>query len=152
MVLQTEEMTTVHQLVVINAPEYKLYGTKAVVIATFFGSALAGGYLMAKNYQRLGNKTGAKQALIYTFLAVIASLIAGYLLPESVPPFAVSLPVLVTMGQATKQLQGPAFEQHLQNHGQYESCWKAWGISLLFMVAVAVIAFAGFTLLLPGEF
>lgn len=135
-----------------RAPGYKLFSVKGTMIASFFGTPLAGGYLMAKNYQRLGNQSGARQALFYSLLAVIASLIAGYLLPESFPSMSVSLPILIGMGQAMKQLQGSALEQHLQNHGQYESCWKAWGISLLFMAVIAVICIAIFTLLIPGEF
>lgn len=132
-----------------NAPGYKLYSTNAVMIATVFGTALAGSYLMAKNYQRLGNQTGARQALLYGFLVVIASLIVGHFLPESIPSVTVSISVMVAMGQATKQLQGKAFEQHLQNQGLYESCWKAWRISLLFMVVIVVIVVAGIVLLFP---
>jgi len=65
-----------------NAPKYKIYSIKAFVIATFFGTPLAGGYLIANNYQRLGNKAYARRALIYSLLVVIASLIIGLLLPE----------------------------------------------------------------------
>jgi len=36
--------------------------------------------------------------------------------------WTVSVPVLIAMSQAMKQLQGSALEQHQQNHGQLESC------------------------------
>lgn len=123
-------------------PEYKLYTPKGVMIATFFGTAIAGGYLIAKNYKRLGNDSGAWQAMFYSLLVVIGSFIVGSFLPDNFPSMAVSVPVLFGMGVVMKHRQGAALEQHLQNHGQYESCWKAWGISLLFMVAIALILVA----------
>lgn len=124
---------------VTDVPVYKLYSTRAVVIASFFGTPLAGGYLMAKNYQQLGNKTYARRALFYSLLAVIVSFCLGIVLPDAVPPMAVTLPVVMAMGQAMKQLQGTALEEHQKKQGQFESCWKAWGISLLIMIAVLLI-------------
>ena len=150
MVMQGAGNTPEYQKTVVrNTPTYKLYSTRSVVIATFFGTPLAGGYLMAKNYQRLGNRSYARLALFYTMLIVIASYFLGFVLPESVPSMTVTLPVVIMIGQAMKKLQGKSLEQHLQSHGKFESCWKAWGISLLIMAVVLLIIVACAGLIAP---
>lgn len=125
-----------------NTPDFKLYSVKGIVIATFFGSALAGGYLIAKNYQRLGKQSYARWALFYAVLALITTVFLGEVLLESVPATMVSIPIFFAMWLAAKQLQGAAIEQHMQNQGQLESCWKAFGVSLL--VAVVILLFIVF--------
>ncbi len=43
----------------IRPPDYSLYTPGHVALATFFGSALAGGLLLASNHRKLGNSSAA---------------------------------------------------------------------------------------------
>lgn len=141
--------TAEQQSFVNQKPNYKLYTVKGVAIATLFGTPLAGGYLMARNYKLLGNKSYAKRAVFYSVLTIIASLLIGMLLPEQTPSVVVSVPVLIAMVQAMKYLQGPSLTVHQQNGGEFASCWKAFGISLLFMVAILALFVVGVMILDP---
>ena len=44
-------------------PQYKLYSLAAIDLATFFGSALAGAFLLTGNFRRLGNSDSARNVL-----------------------------------------------------------------------------------------
>lgn len=122
-----------------NVSGYKLYSTKSVVIATIFGTPLAGGYLMAKNYERLNNKPNARRTMIYTFLFVVVWSFIAHLVSEDLPSTVFSTSALIAMWQSMKQFQGALLEKHRLSEGAFESSWKAFGISLIFAVAILLL-------------
>jgi len=121
-----------------DVPGYKLYNIKAVVIATLFGTPLAGGYLMARNYIHLGNKKNAKRTLLCTLLVVTITYVFGNLFPN-IHPFVVTMPELLAMMHGMKMLQGDALKIHQGNNGKFESCWRAFGISLVIMIVIIFV-------------
>lgn len=127
-------------------PAYKLYSVGGVAIATFFASVFMGGIFMAINYKRLGNKVAAWKTLGFSFLALVANLVIADLLPANVPPMVLSLPFLLAMGQAMSQFQGRFLAEHVQNQGQLESKWKAFGIAFIVMLAVGALLYVLFIL------
>lgn len=126
-----------------ESPSYKLYSANSVGIATFFGSPLAGAYLMSRNYKVLGNQKNAYMAILYGVLTLVASFILVLLLPDYIPSGILTLPELFATVQLMKHLQGPALEKHLSNNGALESRWKAFGISIMFMVVIMALMFIG---------
>lgn len=127
-------------------PPYKLYSVGGVAIATFFASVLMGGIFMAINYKRLGNKVAAWKTLGFSFLALIANLVIAGLLPANIPPMILSLPFLLAMGQIMNQQQGRFLAEHVNNQGQLESKWKAFGIAFITMLAVGALLYVLFIL------
>lgn len=127
-------------------PPYKLYSVGGVAIATFFASVLMGGIFMAINYKRLGNKVAAWKTLGFSFLALIANLVIAGLLPANIPPMILSLPFLLAMGQIMNQQQGRFLTEHVNNQGQLESKWKAFGIAFITMLAVGALLYVLFIL------
>src|ERR1035441_4403952 len=52
-----------------GAPAYSLFDSRAVGLATFLGSPLAGCAIMAVNYNRLGNSAAAVRAVVAGFVS-----------------------------------------------------------------------------------
>lgn len=142
--MSMQEITSSEQpqeRVSIPVPKYKLYSIKAVVIATIFGTPLAGGYLISRNFSVLGNKKYALWSIVFAVLAILVSFVLGNVIPENVPPMVVSLPILFVITQLMKTLQGSALDQHLSHGGKLESCWKAFGISMIFLIVVLTLCY-----------
>lgn len=128
----------------VRPPAYRLYSPGGVVCATVFGSAVAGGIVLALNYWRLGQK---RQAWLAVALGIAtAGLLIGLacILPDKVPAAVFQLPPIVIALHLTKQLQGDAFRLHLAAGGKKASNWKGVGVGCLilgFVVAAFVAWF-----------
>ncbi|MGD8925386.1 MAG: hypothetical protein PVG20_00965 [Thioalkalispiraceae bacterium] len=120
--------------------DYKLYKVSGIGVATFFGSILAGGLLMSRNYKHLGKELEARKALIYSFLATFFILLIAFLIPDDVhiPNLVFTIPQIIVMVQIAKSEQGQAIQDHEQRGGALASNWLAFGISIL--VALAIFA------------
>jgi hypothetical protein len=125
-------------------PPYKLYSVGAIVLATFLGTPMAGGAIMALNYKRLGRPTAALHTLGWTTLATAMILAAGMMVPDEVhiPSGALVVPQIFVMYYLAKSLQGPLIEAHRRNSGRLASSWGAAGIGILaaIIVVVAIVA------------
>src|SRR5690606_4125770 len=122
-------------------PDYELYKVSAIGIATFFGTILAGGLLLSKNFKRLGKESAARDALIYSVIATVAVTALALLIPEdwNIPSFAFTVPQLVAMMQIARQQQEADIDRHIDNGGALASNWKALGISLLVLLGVMAV-------------
>ena len=125
-----------------EALDYKLYKVSGIGIATLFGTPIAGGLLMSKNYKMLGNITAANQAILYSIIGTLAIIAIAALIPESwnVPSSVFSAPQLVVMILLAKQLQERHILQHQLKGGKLASNWKAFGIGFLVLLALIAIA------------
>jgi len=121
---------------------YKLYKVSGIGIATLFGTPIAGGLLMSKNYKMLGNITAAKKAIIYSIVATVALGGLAASVPDNwnIPDSVFTAPQLVVMILLAKQLQERDILLHRQKGGELASNWKAFGVSLLVLLALIAIA------------
>jgi len=126
-----------------SSADYQLYKISGIGIATFFGSMLAGGFLMSRNYKKLGKDAAAMKALVYSALATVAVLVISFLIPEdlNIPNLAFTIPQIIVMVQLAKKKQGNDIDAHVANGGALASDWKAFGISLLVIVALMAAVF-----------
>jgi len=120
---------------------YPLFDSNAVGIATFFGSPVAGGALMAWNYQRLG-ETG-KAALTIVLAAVVTGLVVlvGWNLNRGFTT-VIGLVLFIAMQRLAKALQGPAVSLHVQDGGRLGSKWTAFWLGIAFLALIFGVAFA----------
>src|ERR1035438_821523 len=65
-------------------PAYRLFNADSVGLATFLGTPIAGGILMAVNYRRLGKGGKAAAVLLIALLVTALALVFGYLVPQGV--------------------------------------------------------------------
>jgi hypothetical protein len=112
-------------------PLVELYRLKAVVWATFFGTVLGGGVIMAINYSRLGRRRACAAMLVCTALASLVVIWVAAVLPADHP----LLGLLFTGAQLAvvyviaRGLQGHAIESN--PGGRFVSTWWAVGIGLI---------------------
>ncbi|HET9399737.1 MAG TPA: hypothetical protein VFO34_02200 [Candidatus Acidoferrales bacterium] len=126
-----------------SAPSIRLFDSTSVLMATLFGSPLAGGAVMALNYRRLGKPSSARWAFLIGILATAAAVFVGF---KFTPPFWISTPIAVGLVLATKQVaetfQGGAIVAHATSGGMLSSRWAALGIGILGCATVYIAALA----------
>ena len=119
-----------------------LYSPQAVGLATFLGSPIAGGIIMAMNYRRLGRLASGRIAIVGGLIATAALVGLGFALPEHSPAFLTAILPFLVMFQVAKQLQGEAVERHRRSGGKIASMWKASAIGLGCLLALMAIVIA----------
>jgi hypothetical protein len=121
--------------------DYQLFKVSGIGVATFFGTLLAGGFLMYRNYKNLGKDAAANKALLYSALATVAVFVIAMLIPEGVdiPNIVFTIPQIIAIVQIAKKQQGSDLERHVEEGGQLASDWKAFGISLIVLIGVMAI-------------
>ncbi|MBD9415521.1 hypothetical protein IB234_13240 [Pseudomonas sp. PDM16] len=114
-----------------------LYRMSAVGIATFFGTPLAGAYIMAHNLRALGQQDRVRNAWWMGIGLFALVMVIGYWLPDGAS-MGLTVAQVIGMHQYAKSLYGEAVAGHL---GGFRSNWRAFGIALLFLLAFIVVLF-----------
>lgn len=127
-----------------------LHSPQSVAIATFFGSTLAGGVLLAINYARLDRPEHVTKTVLASAVGTSLLFALFWVLPENLPNSVLMVPQLFGMYQLTRALQGEAIERHQAGGGSMASRWVAVGIGLLGTLVVGV-ALAAVVLILEGD-
>jgi hypothetical protein len=122
-------------------PAYKLYDSGSVGLATFLGSPIAGGVLMAINSRRIYRHGAFKWVLAGIGITVVAGGI-GYFLP-SYTATGIAIALLFLMRAIAKSAQGQNVEEHVRQGGRTASRWAAAGISLAFLVVLVGAVIGG---------
>lgn len=120
---------------------YRFYKLSGIGLATFFGSPIAGGYLISRNYKVVGRDAEAKKAIIYSVLGTLA-MFAVITFIESfftLPNTTYSVPQVMAVYLLARQYQGELLETHKTNNGQFFSNWRAFGISLVVILAILIV-------------
>ncbi len=119
-----------------------LFTANQVGLATFLGTALGGGILIAVNESRIGRKQAAWTVLILSTLASAAMLGIAFILPENFPAFPLSIAPVFVMRAIVQKRQQDLLNAHVGAGGKSASTWAAAGIGLASLVAVLVPVFA----------
>jgi hypothetical protein len=124
-----------------RTPNYPLFDSNAVGLATFFGSPVMGGSLMAWNYRRLG-QTG-KAVLTFSLAVAVTTLVilATWNLNRGATG-VLGLVLFIAMQSLAKALQGKAVAHHVQEGGALGSKWTAFWLGIAFLVVLFCVAFA----------
>lgn len=120
-----------------------LYRLAAVGIATFFGTPIAGAWVMAQNLKALNRGHEARKAWVIGICFTLGIFVFGYFLPDNISGTPIGIATLVGMYQFAKQSFGAALDQHLADGGTWRSNWRAFGVSLLILLATLALLFAG---------
>lgn len=122
-------------------PRARLFTANQVAIATFVGTALAGGILMGLNERRLGRPDAMARQVIVGFLAALVTFGVAFVLPEEFPAAAIALAPVFGMRAYAQQAQGEVVGARVKAVGS-GSGWQVAGVSSGALV-VAVIGFGG---------
>jgi hypothetical protein len=112
-----------------------LYNSRAVTVATFFGTPAAGALLMALNYKRLGKTGPAAITLILGFTVTAAAVGLGFIAPKAFT-YSLGLALLYATRVLAEKLQGPMVANHVSQGGKLGSRWTALGIGVGFFVVI----------------
>ncbi|BFM09152.1 hypothetical protein [Halioxenophilus aromaticivorans] len=141
-------MTTIYDTPKANleneqAPAFSLFKLNGIVIATFVGSAVAGGILMYINFKRLGLPDKANKSLLYSIIGFVLLMIASIFIPyaDKIPNIAFTVAQVVALLHFSKEHLGPLIDSHAANGGELASNWKAFGIGLLVLLPVVAFVF-----------
>lgn len=123
-----------------------LYSLTAIGVATFLGSALAAGYMLASNYSALHRRTLA----IYSLWGSVAVVIILTLISTS---FAVSLASIFILNFAqlflalivTNILQGPMLRSYEEMGGTYHPMYRAVLVAIGTSIALVILSVILFT-------
>ena len=122
-----------------DTPRFALFDAGSVWLATFLGSPLAGGALMAINDRRMG-KDFSRPALNAAGIAALTFLVAF-----TMPGWAatgVTIGSIFAMKAMAESMQGAAVNEHVRLGGRKDSRWTAAGIGLVFLLAIAAVTVA----------
>lgn len=124
----------------------KFYTSGWVIFATYLGGPLAGGYVMSKNFENLGNKEYAKKTLYIGAVSTLVLLTTFALLPNSIMDkipkrFFPIVYISIVYGLMVKYQDKTIKEQIASGAAKKYSGWKASGIGLLSFIIIAVYFF-----------
>src|SRR6266704_6826935 len=119
----------------------KLYTPRQVGMAAFLGTPLGGAVLIALNYVRLGNRKGARMAIVLGFAATAALIgLALWLpIPKSFPHAVIPMLAAWAIWGITEWLQGAALADRRAEGATTQSTWAAAATGLLCGVLIAGI-------------
>ena len=108
---------------------YTLYDARAVALATFFGTPVAGGILMALNYRRLGRPGPAFTMITAAVVGTGLLVLVGWDIPHGLDSM-IAIGVMFAMKAIAKSLQGDTIAEHVAGGGKLASRWSAFWIGL----------------------
>jgi hypothetical protein len=125
----------------------KIYSPNQVLAASFLGGPMAMVYVLWKNFQTLENPYGMHQILFWGSIFIIALMLFSPLLPNSwldfVIPFAYPLAAWSLAESFQMSKQAIADSQTYE----FQSVWNVISVSMVFLVAMMVVAFTWFAVL-----
>ena len=120
--------------------ESKLYHSESILIATFFGGPLVGGYMTAENFKLMGEPEKAKQTWVFALVG-ISMLLAfmqffqGAKIPWYVLPLASTALTYIPM----KFMQGRKIQHHLLQGGAMHKGDRVFVVGFVGAVATFLV-------------
>lgn len=119
----------------------RIYNEAQIVVGTFLGSPLAGGWLMAKNFSIFGEKSRARNTWITAILAcmVVFGIILFVPGADKISGAGITAAYVVIAHRLVKHYQGTRIAEHRKSMQPFFSWWRAIGISLAAVVICVVL-------------
>ena len=127
----------------------KVYKDREIWVATLLGGTLAAGYMVAKNFQALGETHKVRKTWIVTFAVTVIVFLIGFYAPylDRLPNFLFVLVIAGIVVVLAQMYQGERIRRHIRAGGQIQSWWKTLGVSLAGFV-VTMVLFVGMAAIL----
>jgi hypothetical protein len=126
----------------LQIPSYALYNSFGVALAALFGSPLAGAFLMALNYRRMGQRGRFWSTLAIGIGVTALAMGVSYLLPSSVAT-GLGIGLVAGIRQVARSTQGDAIDAHVAQGGKVASGWAAFGVGVAGLTALVAVIFGG---------
>jgi len=118
----------------------KVYTVTQIMVATFLGGPLGGGYMISENYKLFNQPTKATQAIIFSVLALIILFTIGYLIPDdsSFPPSILPLLYAIAIRQIAQAAQGGLIQTHTSASGATFTWGRAIAVGVMALIITSV--------------
>lgn len=116
-----------------------LYKPMATGLATFFGSPLAGAYVLNHNQKKIGRAGEIGNVWLIAGGLLAISVLLAFLLPESVPTFPFTIAQVLIMGALSNRYIAADLARHQEREGAFYSNWRVVGIAILFTLAILAV-------------
>jgi len=126
--------------------EKKLYSVGQISGAAAFGSPIAGGWLLAKNFRCVGASAKARKILLVSFCALILVALASMYLPTDFPNSVG--PAVIGSGFYAwySYVFASHYRAHIESGGEKESTWKVLGYTIAAIPIAIIVMFAVYAL------
>ncbi|EAR6585331.1 hypothetical protein FHE25_21715 [Salmonella enterica] len=121
-------------------PVYKLYNVLAVGFASYFGTCIAGGFLMSINWMRLGFPKKSIMTMLISCLVLFFIFLFQTKIFPYIPSVIINFPSVFLFMLWSHLSQGKLLKIHIQQMGVMESGWKVLAISIIFMFFVGAVS------------
>lgn len=111
-----------------TAEQPPLFTPHQIAAASFVGSFLAGGVVMAYNYRSLGKMGQAAASVVAGFLATLAMLLLALKIPANVPLQIWPCAQMIISLLVARNLFAEIHAAHLAKGGKRPSAWLALGL------------------------
>lgn len=123
----------------------KIYTDKSVLIGTFLGGPLAGGYLIAENFKTLNQNDKVKKVWIITIITLLVIALLALIFPESkyIPKSIIPAMYSSLAYSVVKSLQEKDINEFIDNGGLVFQWWRSFLIGLigLFVTLIPLLIF-----------
>lgn len=107
--------------------------------------------MISHNLRALGRAGEVRKVWVLSVLLTAGVFALGMVLPDNVPGIGFVVAQILIMRAYAKQLFGTALDEHKAQVRPFLSNWRAFGVSLLFMLAFLVVVFAAVWIIEPSE-
>lgn len=122
-----------------------LFTIKSIGIATYLAGPVAGGWLIAVNFNRLNKKAKRNEILCYSIAFTILLIALAFMVPEGlinhIPKFLIPAIYTPLLTFYAHKFQGESIKDHVEKGGVKGSGWAVFGISLTSFAAFMVLVF-----------
>lgn len=123
-------------------PKRGFYTAAQVAFGAFLGGPLAGIFMLAKNFKRLGMEDHAATTGFWGLILIVPFTFAMFLIPESVPGAAVPAAICVIFMALVKNYQQAGIDD-LEKSGTIRfTHWRMIGVALAALLITLAIAYA----------
>ncbi len=120
-----------------------LYTSGQHFVASFLGSPIAAALAAASNYRKLGRERDARKVILWGIAATVVLLGVAYVLPDRFPSSVLPLAYCVGARALAQAAFGDVLTAHRAAGGKPASWWRLIGISLLSLLVLVGVLFAG---------
>jgi len=130
-----------------NIPEGTVYTTRTIIISTFFGGLLAGGYMVYHNFKTFGEHKKAVVAIVLTIITLLAFIATGFFPAlDRIPPIFYTIFITLAVSLLTKRYQGSLVAKHISNNGKIYSTGRAVAVCVISIIVIAAFLLGAYLL------
>jgi hypothetical protein len=119
----------------------KIFSPNQVAAGSFLGAPGAAVFLLWKNFNSLGNSSGAKRTLVWGCALIALLFVILPVLPSSFPNYAIPIAYIVAARWVAEKQQMSKQEILASEQYELQSNWNVFGVSIGFLAAFCIVLF-----------